>query len=98
MFGLSPMHLLVIMVVLLLLFGSRLPDVARSIGRSVNEFKRGLRDVNDDVEDAMKRKDDDDKSPPRQLKSSSETQPRGTDSFDQSEKSATDKQKEDVHV
>lgn len=57
MFGLSPMHLLVIMVVLLLLFGSRLPEVARSIGRSVNEFKRGLKDVNDDVDDAMSRDD-----------------------------------------
>ena len=98
MFGLSPMHLLVIMVVLLLLFGSRLPDVARSIGRSVNEFKRGLREVNDDVDDAMKRSDDDEKRPPRQLKSSDENQPRGSDSFDQRDKSATSAQKDDVHV
>lgn len=97
MFGLSPMHLLVIMVVLLLLFGSRLPDVARSIGRSVNEFKRGLREVNDDVEDAMKRSDDDEKRPPRQLKSADENQPRNADSFEQREKSAS-AQKDDVHV
>ena len=45
--GLSPMHLLVIMVVALLLFGNRLPEIARSLGRSLNEFKKGLSDVND---------------------------------------------------
>lgn len=47
MFNLSPMHLLVILVVALLLFGNRLPEVARSLGRAFNEFKRGLRDVNE---------------------------------------------------
>lgn len=45
--GLSPMHLLVILIVALLLFGNRLPEIARSLGRSMNEFKKGLSDVND---------------------------------------------------
>lgn len=45
--ALSPWHLLVIGVVMLLLFGNRLPEVARSLGRAVNEFKRGLKDVKD---------------------------------------------------
>lgn len=49
--GLSPMHMLFFMVVALLLFGSRLPDVARSIGKAITEFKRGLKDAgNDEVE------------------------------------------------
>ena len=42
-FGLG--EILLILAVLLLLFGaSRLPEVARSLGRSSNEFKKGLRE------------------------------------------------------
>lgn len=44
----SPLHLIVILVIALMLFGNRLPEVARSMGRSINEFKRGLRESNDD--------------------------------------------------
>lgn len=46
--SLSPLHLLVVGVVALLLFGNRLPEIARGLGRSFNEFKRGLREVGDD--------------------------------------------------
>lgn len=46
---LQPMHILLILVVALLLFGNRLPEVARSLGRALNEFKRGLKDVADDA-------------------------------------------------
>ena len=34
----------IIAVILLLLFGTRLPKLARSMGQSVNEFKGGLED------------------------------------------------------
>ena len=38
----GPLELLVILLVILLLFGAkRLPDLARSLGRSLSEFKRG---------------------------------------------------------
>jgi sec-independent protein translocase protein TatA len=47
--GLSPWHIIAILVVALLLFGNRLPEVARSLGRAMNEFKKGLREVGDDV-------------------------------------------------
>lgn len=40
----------VIIVVALLIFGRRLPDVARSVGKSIVEFKKGIRDVKDDIE------------------------------------------------
>ena len=42
---------LVILIVGLLLFGRRLPDVARSLGRSIVEFKKGIKGVHDDIED-----------------------------------------------
>ena len=40
---------IIIGIVALLLFGSRLPDVAKAVGRSVVQFKRGLNEVEDDV-------------------------------------------------
>ncbi|RMH12315.1 MAG: twin-arginine translocase TatA/TatE family subunit [Planctomycetota bacterium] len=40
---------LVIAVILLLLFGRRLPEVGRSLGKGIVEFKKGLRDVDDEV-------------------------------------------------
>lgn len=48
--GLSPYHILLILVVALIFYGNRLPEVARSLGRSINEFKRGMRDINDDFD------------------------------------------------
>lgn len=50
MFGLpGGTEWVVIGVVALLLFGRRLPEVARSFGKSIVEFKRGLKDVKDDI-------------------------------------------------
>lgn len=44
------MEIIIILVVVLLLFGSkRLPELARSIGRSLQEFKRGMKDITDDI-------------------------------------------------
>lgn len=53
MFG-FPGHweLLLIALIILLLFGSRLPSVMRNLGRGVTEFKRGIQGVEDDIEDA----------------------------------------------
>lgn len=41
-YGFSPFTLLVVLVVVLLLFGNRLPATMRSLGRGVTEFKKGL--------------------------------------------------------
>jgi sec-independent protein translocase protein TatA len=49
MFGIGTPELLICGLVAVLLFGSRLPSVARSLGKSLNEFKRGMRDVEDEV-------------------------------------------------
>jgi sec-independent protein translocase protein TatA len=38
-------ELVIVLVVLLLLFGAkRLPEIARSVGKSTKEFKKGMRD------------------------------------------------------
>ncbi len=47
----GPMHWLIVLVVVLLLFGNRLPSVMRSLGRGVTEFKKGIEGVGEDDED-----------------------------------------------
>jgi sec-independent protein translocase protein TatA len=47
--GLEPWHILVLLVVLVLLFGSkRLPDAARGLGRSMRIFKSEIKSMQDD--------------------------------------------------
>ena len=40
---------IVILVVGILIFGRRLPDIARSIGKSITEFKKGVHEIESDV-------------------------------------------------
>lgn len=44
----SPIHWVIILVIALLLFGRRLPEVGRSLGKGITEFKKGLKDVADE--------------------------------------------------
>jgi sec-independent protein translocase protein TatA len=55
MFGVGPMEMAVLAVVLLLLFGNRLPGLMRSVGRSVVEFKKGVNDT-DEGQEAVENK------------------------------------------
>jgi sec-independent protein translocase protein TatA len=55
---------LVILLIALLLFGSRLPSVMRSLGQSVNQFKKGLREVEDEVTEAGDTEEDQDDERP----------------------------------
>ena len=41
------MEMLVVMGVAVLLFGKRLPEVGRSLGKGIIEFKKGLRGIED---------------------------------------------------
>lgn len=44
-------ELLIILVIILLLFGAkRLPDMAKGIGQAIKEFRKGVKDVQDDIE------------------------------------------------
>ena len=56
MFGLGYQELLLILVIVLVLFGAqRLPDLARSLGSSVKEFKKG---INEPSADSAKKEDE----------------------------------------
>lgn len=44
------MEMLVVMGVAVLLFGKRLPEVGRSLGKGIIEFKKGLRGIEDEFD------------------------------------------------
>ncbi len=59
-FGIGPLELVVIVVILLLIFGAkRLPEIGRGLGSSAREFKDGLTGDKDDDAVPPARKDDD---------------------------------------
>jgi sec-independent protein translocase protein TatA len=49
MFNVGTPELIVIMVIGLLLFGNKLPELARSMGKGIVEFKKGMQGLGDDV-------------------------------------------------
>jgi sec-independent protein translocase protein TatA len=48
--GIGPMELAVVALVVLLLFGNRLPSVMRSMGKGIVEFKKGVQGIEDDTD------------------------------------------------
>jgi len=58
----GPIEIIVILVVALLIFGRRLPEIARNVGKSLTEFKRGIneaKEAKDDVESDVRQMTDD---------------------------------------
>ncbi len=55
MFGIGHWEILLIVLVIFILFGHRLPSVMRSLGRGVVEFKEGMAGINKDDEPGEKK-------------------------------------------
>ncbi len=54
MFGIQPIHLIVILIVALIIFGpSRLPEIGRGLGKAITEFRRGTHEMTDSLREEM---------------------------------------------
>ncbi len=45
----GPFELIVILIIAVLIFGRRLPEIARGVGKSLTEFKKGAREAQNEV-------------------------------------------------
>lgn len=55
MFGIGSTEMVILFVIALLLFGKNLPQVARSLGKGMMEFKKGLAGIDDEIYAASNR-------------------------------------------
>jgi sec-independent protein translocase protein TatA len=58
----GPFELIVILIIAVLLFGRRLPEIARGLGKSLTEFKKGVneaKETKDDLVDDVRKASDD---------------------------------------
>jgi sec-independent protein translocase protein TatA len=53
MFGISTTEMIVFGIIAVILFGGRLPSVARSLGKSIVEFKKGMKDLENEVRSSV---------------------------------------------
>ena len=51
---LGPMELIIIMIFGVLIFGKRLPEIGRSLGKGIIEFKKGLNGIQSELENATR--------------------------------------------
>jgi sec-independent protein translocase protein TatA len=72
----GPFEWIIIAGIGLLVFGKRLPEVGRSLGKGIVEFKKGLKSVEDEVSMV-----DDDTTPTQPRKQIPESQPHKFDPY-----------------
>ena len=47
--GIGWQELAIVLVVMLLVFGNRVPEIMRSLGKGLNQFKRGLHEAESEI-------------------------------------------------
>ena len=50
-FAPGPWQMVIFLIIVLLLFGNRIPDVAKSLGKGITEFKKGVKAGEEDDDD-----------------------------------------------
>ena len=61
----SPGEIALIAIAALILFGGkRLPEVGRALGKSIVEFKKGLKGIQDEIEEAGEKKEPEEEEKP----------------------------------
>ncbi len=49
----GPFELVIILIIAVLLFGRRLPEIARGLGKSLTEFKKGVHEIEETKDDLV---------------------------------------------
>ncbi|UYV11958.1 MAG: twin-arginine translocase TatA/TatE family subunit [Phycisphaera sp.] len=75
---LGPVEIGAILIVAVLLFGRRLPDVGRNVGRSIIEFKRGVKGITDEIEEESRKPDAREREGERSVAAPELEAPKGT--------------------
>jgi len=74
--NLGPTEMIFVMLILLVVFGAkRLPELGAGLGKGIREFKRSMREINNDIERAAEdQKEIKPPAPPAQVAARSETE------------------------
>ena len=56
----APWQVLVVLLIVLLLFGGRIPDTMRNLGKGLSEFKKGMKEGEEGSRDASREQEKED--------------------------------------